>query len=458
MNMKKIIISSILFSAYCLGIAQTNPAITSWLHNTTGILGSHYTVAGGSTPLNDADSANVQKVYYSTSFAYVKTKGIPSYPTGPYLDGNPSIATNQSAIFKIPLTPVQNLGTPTNTTGGNIGVFINGIAFFDYRDGVSWRNASSSLCGGPIMPPCMGDGVWNRDAVVGERGGFDCSKGHPAMGNYHTHQNPSAFNLDLSVISTVCNLYAADGLYAIDSTVHSPLIGFAYDGFPVYGAYGFKNADGTGGIVRIKSSYSKRTITTRTTYSTGATVTPGPPVSATYPLGYFREDYQYNTTSSATPDYLDEHNGRYCITPEYPSGKYCYFATVDANWNSAYPYLVGPTFYGTKVVTDVAAITESVTEYIPTPLSVSDSDPKEINATVFPNPANDIIAIQLNGLRRENVTIEMYDITGRLIQKTRVYQGSTIAYFDTQKLYNGQYIIKIISGTAVISKKITIIK
>jgi hypothetical protein len=183
------------------------------------------------------------------------------------------------------------------------------------------------------------------------------------MGNYHTHQNPSAFNLDLNVISTVCNIYSSDGLYAIDSNAHSPLIGFAYDGFPIYGAYAYKNANGTGGIVRMKSSYTLRNITTRTTYFTGTTVTPGPPVSATYPLGYFREDYQYNTTSAATPDYLDQHNGRFCVTPEYPSGTYCYFATVDARWNSAYPYVVGPTFYGVRTAVKVTAITEPVTQY-----------------------------------------------------------------------------------------------
>ena len=51
-------------------------------------------------------------------------------------------------------------------------------------------------------------------------------------------------------------LYDADGLYVIDSTQHSPLIGFAYDGFPIYGAYGYKNTDGTGGVARIKSGYS----------------------------------------------------------------------------------------------------------------------------------------------------------------------------------------------------------
>jgi hypothetical protein len=338
------------------------PAVTSWLQNTTGIKGRHY-VSGNSTPIQDNDSANVQQVFYSSNWVYVRTKGIPSYITGPYLDGNPSVATSQNAIFKISRNPIQNTGTPTNTTGGNIGIFINGVALFDYRDGVSWKNSTNSLCGGPIMPPCMGDGIWNRDAVVGERLGFDCSKGHPAMGNYHHHQNPSAFNLDLNVISTVCNLYTADALYTLDSSAHSPLIGFAYDGFPIYGAYAYKNLDGTGGIVRMKSSYTLRNITTRTTYANGTTVTAGPAVSTTYPLGYFREDYQYNTTTALTPDYLDEHNGRFCVTPEYPSGIYCYFATVDKNWNSAYPYIVGPTFYGVKNGVKVTSITESVTQY-----------------------------------------------------------------------------------------------
>lgn len=352
----------LFFLSTFAAVAQTNPAITSWLINTTGIMGRHY-VKGNSTPINDNVLANVQTVQYSTNFVYISTKGIPSYITGPFLDGNPSLASNQNAIFKLPLNPVQNTGTPTGTTAGNIGIFINGVALFDYRDGVSWQNSSNSLKGGPFMG--MGDGVWNRDAVVGERLGFDCAKAHPAMGNYHHHQNPSAFSLDLKVISNVCDLYASDGLYAIDSTKHSPLLGFAYDGFPIYGAYAYKNTDGTGGIVRMKSSYALRSITTRTTYANGSSVTPGPAVSSTYPLGYFREDYQYNATSPSTPDYLDEHNGRFCVTPEYPNGIYCYFATVDEGWNSAYPYVIGPTFYGVRVATKVTSISESVTTYTP---------------------------------------------------------------------------------------------
>jgi len=438
-------------------MAQTNPAITQWLQNTT-IAGRHY-VAGNPTVITDNNLANVQSVKYSATSVYISTQGIPAYPTGPFQDGNPSQATSQNAIFKIPLSPVQNTGTATPTTGGNIGIFINGVALFDYRDGVAWNSTSNALCGGPGNPPCPGGptatNAWNRDAIPAEKPGFDCSKGHPAMGNYHHHQNPSAFNLDLSVVSTVCNLYAADGLYVIDSTQHSPLIGFTYDGFPIYGAYGFKNADGTGGITRIKSSYSLRNITTRTTSPTGAAVSTGPAISTTYPLGYFREDYQYSLTTAQTPDFLDQHNGRFCITPEYPNGIYCYFATVDKNWNSSYPYVVGPTFYGVKTALKVPSITETVSTYVAT-TAANDLENQEYKISIYPNPTSELIAIQLGTLSRENLKVELLDYTGRLIKETNLIQGSTIAYFETSTLHSGSHIIRVSFNNQVITRKIVI--
>ncbi|MEN9347124.1 MAG: hypothetical protein RLZZ77_635 [Bacteroidota bacterium] len=435
-----------------VGNTQTNPIILSWLQNTTQT-GSHY-VQGNSTAIQDNVPVNCQAVQYSTNWVYVTTNGIPAYPTGPFLDGNPSIATDQNAIFKMPLTPTPNTANPTATNGGNIGIFINGVALFDYRDGVSWRNATNSLAGGPLGG--MGDQVWNRDAIVAEREGFDCSKGHPAMGNYHHHQNPSAFDLDLTVISDVCNLYAADGLYAINPNEHSPLIGFAYDGYPIYGAYGYLNTDGTGGAVRMKSSYQLRDITVRTTYANGTSVTPGPAVSATYPLGYFREDYEYVPTSASTPDYLDEHNGRFCVTPEYPNGMYCYFTTVDENWNSAYPYAVGPTFYGNKVASKVTSITEATTIYLPTPtsqLEVSD----EWMYTVFPNPASELIAVQYKGMNKGTKIIQLIDGSGRAVKTSQIVAGATIAYFDVSTLYNGEYFIVIREGQQAKTQKINVI-
>ncbi len=433
--MKKIVLTTLLIVGLHSVFAQTNPVILNWLQNTTGIMGRHY-VRNNYIPINDNTLANVLSVKYSTANVYVATNGIPSYITGPFLDGNPSLATSQNAIFKLPLNPVKNTGNPVNTTGGNIGLFINGVALFDYRDGVSWKSSTGALAGGPLGG--MGDNVWNRDAIVAERLGFDCAKGHPAMGNYHHHQNPSAFSLDLSVISTICNLYVADGLYLIDSNVHAPLIGFAYDGFPIYGAYGYKNLDGTGGIVRMKSSYQYRNISTRTQYANGTTVTAGPPVSTTYPLGYFKEDYEFVLDSNS--DYLDIHNGRFCITPEFPNGTYCYFATVNQNWNSTYPYIVGPTFYGSRVVAKVTTIAEPVTTYSP---STGIANTIKTSIIVSPNPATEFVAVQLSGLQNEDVQLELIDLQGKIIQSDKIVQGSTITYFDVRKLYDGFYFIKV---------------
>jgi len=365
------------------------------------------------------------------------------------------LATSQNAIFKFPLNPVKNTGTSSPTTGGNIGIFINGVALFDYRDGVSWSFASNTIKGGPSGG--MGDNIWNRDAVVAERVGFDCSKGHPAMGNYHHHQNPSAFKLDSKVIYDVCNLYDADGLYIIDATKHSPLIGFAYDGFPIYGAFGFKNLDGTGGIVRMKSSFKLRNITTRTVYADGTDVTDGPAVSTTYPLGYFREDYEYIAPTSGQTDFLDAHNGRFCVTPEYPNGIYAYFCTVDENLNSAYPYVVGPTFYGVKNASKVNSINETVTNYNPS-TSNKDLDNNTIDASVFPNPSQEFIAIQISEMAEQNYEVKLYDLKGTLLQKVNILQGSTVAYFDVRSLYNGVYLVSIEIGKEKILKKVSILK
>lgn len=438
--------------------AQLNPSITSWLQNTTET-GSYY-VEGNYTPIDNGILYNCQTVEYSTDYVYVHTKGIPSYPTGPFMDGNPSIAEDQDIIFKIPLHPQQNTGTPTPTTPGNIGVFINGVALFDYRDGVAWNTTTSALCGGPGNPPCPGGpGAimdWNRDAVPAEKIGFDCSKGHPAMGNYHHHQNPSAFKLDLNVISTVCNLYDADGLYMIDSNAHSPLIGFAYDGYPIYGAYGYKNADGTGGIVRIKSSYQLRSITERTHAADGSDVDDGPDVSVTYPLGYFREDYEF-IAHPDEQDYLDDHNGRFCITPEYPEGTYAYFATVDENWNSAYPYVVGPSFYGVYANRAVTSVTEATTVYTPT-VAISDNNFDNMHIGIYPNPTADLLIIQAAGITSGDLIITLYDLNGRQLAQTQIAQGQTITYFDTKTLYAGNYIVHITNGNSSQTEQVTIVK
>ena len=454
--MKTTIITTITLAfTFMNSYAQLSPAITSFLQNNTET-GSYY-ISGNSTAINNNILVNCQQVEYSDNFVYITATGVPAYPTGPFLDGNPSNAQNQNNIIKIPLFPIENTGTPDDTVGGNIGVFVNGVALFDYRDGVAWNPDTNSLCGGPGNPPCPGGPNasmdWNRDAIPAEMAGFDCSKGHPAMGNYHHHQNPSAFKLDLEIVSDICNLYDADGLYFIDETIHSPLIGFAFDGFPIYGAYGYRNADGSGGLERIKSGYQLRDITERTHWADGTDVDDGPDVNDTYFLGYFREDYEF--ISHSEEYYLDEHNGRFCMTPEYPAGTYAYFATVDENWNSAYPYAVGPSFYGNFENRIVTSITEETTLYEEV-LNVSETIFNQQNIKVFPNPTSDLIAVQLGGLVTDTLKIELYDASGKLLKTTTIYPGSTIAYFDVQTLYAGVYLIKITDDFKSITKKVII--
>ncbi|MFT7344126.1 MAG: hypothetical protein ACI9XP_000706 [Lentimonas sp.] len=448
-----------LLSAIAIGFAtqaQLSPAITSWLQNDTET-GTYYT-SGNSTPIANNILVNCQKVEYSADFVYVSSTGVPSYPTGPFLDGNPSNATNQDAIFKIPLDPQPNTGTLQESNPGNIGVFINGVALFDYRDGVAWNPSTGELCGGPGNTQCPGGpgavNAWNRDAIPAERGGFDCAKGHPAMGNYHHHQNPSAFKLDLQVVSDICNLYDAEGLYAIDSLAHSPLIGYAYDGFPIYGAYGFANANGTGGVTRIMSGYALRNNVQRTHHADGTDVADGPDVDATYFDGYFREDYEF--IASTDEDVLDKHNGRFSVTPEYPNGIYCYFATVDENWNSAYPYVVGPTFYGNATNRKVTSVDETTTEY--SYLALAEDNLNEMNITVFPNPASELVAVQINSLLKSNTKIALVDATGKVVQEKIISAGSTIAYFDIQTVYDGVYFVKISNGVSQHTTKVLVLR
>ncbi len=147
------------------------------------------------------------------------------------------------------------------------------------------------------------------------------------------------------------------------------MIGFAFDGYPVYGSYAYSSANNTASSIKLMvSSYALRNITLRTTLSNGTTLSSayyGPPVNSTYPLGSYLQDYQY---VSGYGD-LDAYNGRYGKTPEYPSGTYAYFATVDSTYTPQYPFIIGPSFYGAPVSSNIgtgsgsASITETVTAY-----------------------------------------------------------------------------------------------
>jgi hypothetical protein len=157
--------------------------------------------------------------------------------------------------------------------------------------------------------------------------------------------------LRASVYSTANQRYISDlrlntSNVEINSNRHSPIIGWSYDGNPIYGPYGFSNGN-SGPIRLMKSGYTEKY-----TRSGGGRI--DGPSDTTYDLGFFIEDYEFTNSGD-----LDEYNGRYCITPEFPNGVYAYFSTFSDNANSlgqflnykspVFPYVIG-NFYKSKVI------------------------------------------------------------------------------------------------------------
>jgi hypothetical protein len=311
----------VLYAGLCLRPLPIHAQLidlTAWRINTTGANG-HSTDATTNSYVSVIPS-DVQKVSYTTDYVYVQSTGVPSYDVGPFADGNPAQPSDKAWKLRFTRNPQAATGTHTATGLGSIGLLVNGVTIYNPKDAHSYNNQN----------------VWHNNAAVVEADGFDAALGHPSpgqtnpiLGTYHHHQLSPSLAAQLG----------------ISAAQFSPLLGFAFDGFPIYGPYGYANANGTGGITRMTSSYRLRSITQRQS---------GPAVSATYPLGYFIEDYEYVSGLGL----LDQYNGRFTVTPDYPSGTYAYFATIDANGANAYPYLIGPNYYG---VLDTNDTTGSVT-------------------------------------------------------------------------------------------------
>ena len=68
-------------------------------------------------------------------------------------------------------------------------------------------------------------------------------------------------------------------------------------------------------------------------------------VQSGYLLGDLVQDYIHDSSVGT----LDEFNGKFAVTPDYPNGTYAYFMTEDSSGNPVYPYVIGRKFYGTPL-------------------------------------------------------------------------------------------------------------
>ncbi|MBS1516731.1 MAG: YHYH protein [Bacteroidetes bacterium] len=388
----KLLLAALIFSIAVESRSQVTPEIYSWRQNTNGATGYN------------GIPADVQQVFYSGNYVYVKCTGIPSYTIGPWTM-NPNVPTNQNWTFRITRNPVSS-PNPVSAGNGQIGVLVNGVVLYNSGDAMSYNNQN----------------IWHRIAQYFEAVSFDTSGGHPAPGGvYHYHINMKK-------------------LYSPDQNQHSPLLGYMFDGFPLYGPYAYSNSNGTGGIRRMKSGYRKRNITVRTTLPNGTVLPPnqyGPAVSSQYPLGCFVEDYELNTSGTD----LDSFNGRFSVTPEYPNGIYSYFIAVDSIGNPEYPYIIGPKFYGTVTAGNTPpgghnTISETVIQFV-----ITTSD----DIKVIPEGYYNSVSDRLNS--RDTVTAYLRNVNSPFSvadsSKALIDSVSFTGHFIFSRAGTGNYYIQI---------------
>jgi hypothetical protein len=164
----------------------------------------------GNTVQTDRLVADNVVISFDQTSMIIRTHGLPNHPTGLFggrnasdeFKSNPNVITERIRTYYIPLVPKENprhIATTTDNSNhalpmGPIGIAINGVVFFNPFD-------AQSTDATDLMDRCCG---------------------HPAPdGQYHYHKYPICVNSP----------------WADEGKEHSPLIGFAFDGYPVYGPY-----------------------------------------------------------------------------------------------------------------------------------------------------------------------------------------------------------------------------
>lgn len=269
--------------------------------------------------------------YKSSTTNCQSTGGYGYWPPGPECP----LDKAKQASFPVQPTVITDI---CNTGLGAIGYMVNGASIYNWNDGRSYNNQN----------------VWHNTAANAEVHDLDICSGHAAVGDYHHH--------NWSTCQAKQFGDKADG--------HSPIYGYAADGYPVYGPW-FANG------VLAKSAWVKRDYASADSASgcgaagarscllndpydlsagTVTTTSVGPTTSATYitqsgnPVsaasGLFYEDYYYDATLTALGGaYLDQNNGH-----NHGELGYHYHLTIESGSDGkllpAFPFTFGPRFHG----------------------------------------------------------------------------------------------------------------
>lgn len=229
----------------------------------------------------------------------------------------------------------KNTSSPESASSGYNGIFANGVLFSDPSAGVEAI--------GIYSPPT--NFHFNRTFFgsffqVDDCGGY---VNFERQYSYYDGRFLSRCWNDSLVYNN--NSYYSGTNYQGDNfrhtDGHSKILGFCFDGYPIYGPFGYIDTENpSSGTTLMTSSYVAKTGDAHRPedwkYSNAITVND---INYNLTAGAFIEDFEYAEGSGL----LDQYNGRYSITPEYPQGTYAYYLTFtsDSLLIPAYPYIVG---------------------------------------------------------------------------------------------------------------------
>ncbi|MCY2984863.1 MAG: YHYH protein [Planctomycetota bacterium] len=148
---------------------------------------------------SNKDGIDNVKISHDKQFLIMESQGYPNHPTAVFPNsGNPNSIRVQKFTFRLPLVP-KLADKITRLPMGPVGTALNGVVFFNPFE-MEGMNAVEGY-----------SEVW-----------LDSCCGHPQQtGVYHYHKYPTCVKSP----------------FKDDGKQHSPVIGFAFDGFPLYGPY-----------------------------------------------------------------------------------------------------------------------------------------------------------------------------------------------------------------------------
>jgi hypothetical protein len=255
-----------------------------------------------------------------------------------------SASTGSSALVLASTGTCQAATTGITRASQNIGYWINGVNLKNSSADKEAPNGYLAFSNLEYIAAYEAVIQYNYDLKQDAAGGRTIDNGSYSYhsfsftnawttGTAHIGNTGTAVTTGTAEISLIpylnSSLIHADG--------HSKILGWSLDGYPIYGPFGYEQPLDNSSLVRAMiSSY--------TTYSDSldvpARAIDGALNIVAYPMGIFVQDYYYADSGD-----LDIHNGRYCVTPDYPNGTYAYFCSVNSNnTEPAYPYVVGPVF------------------------------------------------------------------------------------------------------------------